>query len=83
MSTSFKEMVQKIVNIKAKASLKSSIIFWNMDSHYFKNYYLSYNNFAKVKTQGLTIKKSQPKEFKPKDSNLTKKNPLFCFTLIS
>ena len=60
-------MVQKAVNIKAKADLKSSTMVWNLDAHYFRGHYLSHNTFSKVQTQGLNNKDfSRSKESKPK-----------------
>lgn len=47
-STSFKKIVQKTVNIKAKIGLRSNVIVWDLDFYYLRGYYLSYNTFAKV-----------------------------------
>ena len=41
-----------------------------MDSYCYKGYCLSYNTFAKMQTQSLTIKK-----FKPKKSKFKKSKP--------
>ena len=67
-STYFKGMVQKMVNADAKAGLRSSIIVQDTNSRCPKNHCLSQNTSAKVQTQGSTVKKSKPEEFKPKDS---------------
>ena len=48
ISISFKKMMQKVVNVKSKESLRSSVIIWDIDSYYFKDYYLFYNIFAKI-----------------------------------
>ena len=61
-------MVQKTVNIKAKAGLKSSIMVQNTDSYYLKDHYLSQNISAKVQIQGSTTQKSKLKESKLKNS---------------
>ena len=47
---SFKEMMQKVVNAKAKAGLNSSIIIRNADSYYPRGYCPSQNTFAKMQT---------------------------------
>ena len=67
-STSFKEMVQKAVNAKAKADLKSSIMVRNADSRCLRGHCLSQNTSTKVQTQGSIAKKSKPEEFRLKDS---------------
>ena len=59
MSIKFKEIIQKIVNIEVKASLKSSIMIWDLDAYYFKGYCLFHNTFSKMQTQGSIIKKSK------------------------
>ena len=59
-------MMQKTVNAKAKAGLRSSIIVRDLDSHCLRGHCLSQNTFAKVQTQGLTAKEPKPKEFWPK-----------------
>ena len=68
--------MQKTVNIKIKANLRSNIMIWNIDFHYSRDYYLSYNTFIKMQTQDLIMKKFKPKKFKHKDSNLIKKKTL-------
>ena len=66
-----KEMVQQIVNIKIKTSLKSSIIVWNLDICCPKSYYLFNATFAiKVQTKRIIAKKSHTKEFKPQKIKL-------------
>ena len=68
VSTSFKEMMQKMVNAKAKARLRSSIMVRDADSHCPKDHCPSQNTSTKVQTQGLTAKKSKPKKSRLKDS---------------
>ena len=57
-------------------------MIWDIDSHYSKSYYLSYNIFIKVQTQNLIAKKSKSEESWPKNSKLVKKKPLFYSTPI-
>lgn len=59
-----------MINIKAKIGLKSNIIVWDIDFCCFKGRYLFHNIFVKVQTQDLTVKKSKPKELKPKKLKL-------------
>ena len=66
-STSFMEMVQMAVNAKAKASLRSSIMVWDVDSRCLKGHCPSQNTSTKVQTQGSTVKVSKPKNFRLKD----------------
>ena len=66
--TSFKEMVQRAVNTKAKVGLKSSIMVWNADSRYPRGHCLSQNTSSKIQTQDSTAKESKPMESRPKDS---------------
>ena len=66
--TSFGKMVQRAVNVKAKASLKSSIMVRDADFHCLRGYCPSQNTSAKVQTQDSTVKESKPKESRPKDS---------------
>ena len=71
--------MQKMVNIKIKIYLKSNIMVWNTDFYYSKNHYLSYNIFAKILIQDLTIQKSKFEEFISKKLKLVNKKPaLFC-----
>ena len=65
--TSFKEIVQRVINTEAKIGLKSSIMVRDVDSHCSKGHCLSQNTSAKMQTQGSTAKKSKPEKFKPKD----------------
>lgn len=59
-------MVQKTVNIKAKADLKSSTIVWDLDAHYLRDYYPFYITFSKIQTQESSTKKFKVKKPKPK-----------------
>ena len=63
-------MMQKTVNAKTKAGLRSNIMVWNTDFYYLRSYCLSQNIVAKMQTQGLTTKKSKPKESRPKKAKL-------------
>ena len=58
--------MQKVVNIEANISLKSSIIFQDIDSHCSKDHCPSQNTFAKVQNHGLIAKKSKPKKSRSK-----------------
>ena len=69
-------MIQKTVNAEAKTNLKSSIMIWDIDSSYLKDYYLSQNTSIKMQTQGLTTKKSKPKESRLRNSKLANNNTL-------
>ena len=60
-------MVQKTINTKAKACLKSSIMVWDAESYCSRGHCPSQNTSTKVQTQDSTAKKSKPKEFRPKD----------------
>ena len=46
--TSFKKIMQKVVNIIAKMDLKTSIIIQNLDVYYLKNYCLSHITSLKI-----------------------------------
>ena len=63
-------MMQKAVNAKAKAGLKSSIIVWDANSRCSRGYCLSQNTSTKVQIQSSTIKKSKPKKSRLKDLKL-------------
>ena len=67
---SFKEMVQRAVNVKTKAGLRSSIMVRNINSHYSRDYHSSQNTSIKIQTQNLTIKESKPKKSRPKEIKL-------------
>lgn len=64
-------MIQKAVNVEAKAGLRSSAIFWNLDTCCSSGYCLSHNTFSKMQTQNSNnkdfsyFKKSKPKDLKP------------------
>ena len=77
MLTNFKEMVQKAVNTKAKAGLRSSTMVWDLDAYCSKGHCLFHNTFLKVQTQGFKDS-SRPKKLKPKDpkSALSRDNVL-------
>ena len=64
----FEEIVQKTVNAKVKASLRSSIIVQDSDVRCPKGHCLSHNTSFKVKTQGSNHKNlPRSKESKSKD----------------
>ena len=65
--TSFKEMMQRVVNAEFKRGLKSSIMIWDVDSRCPKSHCSSQNTSAKVQIQGLTTKKFKPEESRTKD----------------
>ena len=62
----FKEMVQRVVNVKAKAGLKSSVMVQNLDICCPKGHRISNSTASKVQTQGATAKDSHPEELKVK-----------------
>ena len=68
-SMDFEEMVQRAVNAKAKAGLRSSTIVWKSDARCFRGYRLSHNTSSKVQTQGSKdfsrSEESKPKNPKP------------------
>ena len=64
----FKGIVQKTVNAKIKAGLKSTIIIWNSDICYSQSYCFLNNISSKIQTQ-KTIAKDffYPKKSKTKN----------------
>lgn len=65
-------MVQRVVNVEAKAALKSSIIIQNSDIYWFEDYRLSNNTALKMQIQATTTKNSSHSEkLKTKDSKST------------
>lgn len=67
---SFKEIMQKAINAKTKAGLKSNIIVQNFNIYYSKSYCPFNNIILRVQTQKTTIKGFYPKEVKAKDLKL-------------
>ena len=68
-STNFQEMVQRAVNVEAKASLRSSTIVRELDASCPRGHHPSHNTSFKVQTQGSSHKDSpRSEEPKPKDS---------------
>lgn len=63
-------MIQKAVNIKAKANLRSNIIVQNLDICYSRDHCLSNNTTLKVKTKETNIKEFCSKNAKTKDPKL-------------
>ena len=70
-STNFEEMVQRAVNVKAKAGLKSSTMVRELDARCPRGHGLSYNTSSKVQTHGSShedsthSKKPKSKDLKP------------------
>ena len=68
-SMDFEEMMQKAVNVEAKAGLKSSTMVQDSNARCFRGHYLSHNTSSKVQTQGSKnssrSKKPKPKNPKP------------------
>lgn len=60
--------MQRTVNVKAKASLRFSIMVWDLDAGYPSGYCLSYNISFKMQTQGSNHKDSHRFE-KSKNKN--------------
>ena len=60
--------MQRLVNIKAKVGLRSTIIVQDLDVYYLRGYFTSHNISSKVQTQGFKdsfrLKKSKPKDLK-------------------
>ena len=67
-SINFEEMVQRVVNVKAKAGLKSSTMIQDLDIHYPRGHRSSKSTVSKMQTQKTTAKESKPEELKPKKS---------------
>lgn len=63
-------MLQRAINVEIKASLRSSVIVWNVESYCFKSYCLFHNTSAKVQIKGLIAKKSKSEESKFRKSKL-------------
>ena len=63
-------MMQRVVNTKAKAGLKSTILVWDLDIYYFWSHCPSNNTTLKMQTQRITAKDSscfeKPKTKDPK-----------------
>ena len=70
----FEEMVQKAINIEAKAGLKSTIMVRNLNIRYSQGYCLFNNTTSKVQIQGTTAKDSSCFE-KPKTKNFKSVSP--------
>ena len=65
----FEEIVQKAVNVKAKAGLRSTIMIWDSNICCPRGYYLFNNTASKVQTQETIAKDfSRPEKSKIKDS---------------
>ena len=62
----FEEMMQRAVNVEAKAGLRSSTMVRDLDAHCLRGHRSSHNTSSKVQTQG-SKDFSRSKELKPKD----------------
>ena len=70
-STSFKEMVQKAVNVEAKTGQRSSTMVRDLDARCLRGHHPFHNTSSKVQSQGSNNKNSfYSKEPKPKDPKL-------------
>ena len=73
-SIDLEEMVQKAVNVEAKAGLRSSTMIRDSDIHCSKGHHSSHNTSSKVQTQGfshknlLRFEEPKPKDPKPAPS---------------
>ena len=65
-STSFKEIVWRVVNAEAKAGLRSSPMVFDSNAWCFRGHRPSHNNSPKMQTQGTTAKKPRTKKLRPK-----------------
>ena len=61
-SMDFEEMMQRAVNVEAKAGLNSSTIVRESDAHCPRGHHPSHKISSKVQTQGTTAKKPRSKE---------------------
>ena len=60
--------MQKVVNARAKAGLRSSTMVWNLDARCSRGHRPSHKTSSKVQSQGSNNKdSSHSKELKPKD----------------
>ena len=73
MSTSFKKIVQKVINAKAKAGLKSNAIAQDLDVCCPRNHCYFYTTLAKIYIQRFNIKKYNLKESRSKELKPAKK----------
>ena len=72
----FEKMLQRVINAKIKAGLKSSIMIQDSDICYPRGHCFLNNTAAKVQTQKTTVKDPQSKKVKTKDP----KSILSCTT---
>ena len=68
----FEEMVQKTINAKVKAGLKSSAIVQDSDIRCPRDHHLSNSTASKVQTKQTTVKESRSKEFRLKEAKSVK-----------
>ena len=74
-SMNFEEMVQKAVNAKAKAGLRSSTMVRESDARCPRGHRPSHNTSSKVQTQGTTAKEPRTEESRPKEAKSTDTPP--------
>ena len=67
----FEEMVQRAVNVKVKAGLRSSILIWDSDARCPQGHRPSHNTSSKVQIQETAAKELRTKKSKPKEVKLT------------
>ena len=63
----FEKMVQKAVNVEAKAGLRSSTMIWDSEFHCRRGHRPSNSTASKVQTQRVTAKDSHIEEPKVKE----------------
>ena len=64
--------MQKTVNAKAKAALKSNAMVQDLDVYSPRHHHFSLATLAKVQTQRFHIQKSKLKQSRPKESKAIK-----------
>ena len=62
----FEEIVQRVINMEAKADLRSSTMVRESDVYYPRSHRPFHNTFSKMQTQGIIAKQPRTKESKPK-----------------
>ena len=67
----FEKMVQRAVNVEAKAGLRSNTMVQKLDIRCPRGHRLSHNISLKVQTQGTTAKESRTEESRPKEVKST------------
>ena len=67
----FEEMIQRVINAKAKAGLRSSTIVWDLNIHCPKGNCFSNSTASKVQTQRTIAKDAHPEKTKIKEAKST------------